>query len=66
MNQTFITLTKPFAFRGDLLLKKEAKASLSTPQKIYFLFRKKKQKRKHTSLIYWVLQTEPAVLKCPL
>jgi hypothetical protein len=32
MNQTFITLTKA------LLLKKEAKASLSTPKKFNFLF----------------------------
>ncbi len=47
MNQRFITLTKTKTF----LLEKEAKASLNPPKNLYLLFRKKKQKGKHTSLI---------------
>ena len=39
MSWTFITLTKPFAFRGDLLLKKEGKSPISN----FFLEKRSKK-----------------------
>jgi len=39
MNQTFITLTKPFAFHGDLLLEKEGKSPISN----FFLEKRSKK-----------------------